>query len=200
MSDALPINTLAFRPEPGHNRPLLQEILQEELAGDKARAEELLASAREAKIETADDAAKVADLVLLIRLHERTLDSARDARKRPYAMDARTVDAAYGALIGPLARARTDSLSKMLDDWRSKNGDVPLATAIAAVGNRREINFCIEDLQVIVGWLLQTRPGEIAQAARTIIGAHLKALGVEHAAEAGIPGISVTIQSKAQVR
>lgn len=198
---ALPPNTLAGRGI-GDNKPPLSELLAEELATDKARAEELLTAAREARIESAADAGKVADLLVLLHEHERAVDRARDDRKRPHLTDCRVIDAAFGAIIAPLARARTGpgSLSEMLTEWRSEHGETPLATSIAAVGSRREIKFCIEDIPATLGWLIQHRGGEITQAARTIIGTHLRSLGVDAASDADIPGVSVTIQTRTQVR
>lgn len=199
MNDALPINTLARR---GHNSaaaPLI-EVLDEELEPARRRAADLLGAARDAKIADDTDAGKVADLIALIRDHERGVGRVREARKQPFLADCRVIDRAFGSILEPLARARTDTLSPMLDEWRREHADKPIATAVASVGSRREISFCIEDLPAAVGWLLQSRPGEIAQAARTIIGAALRSRGVNAAPEASIPGVRVEIVTRTQVR
>lgn len=200
MND-LPINTLAGRGI-GDNRPPLAEVLAEELAADRARADELLAAARKARIENAADAGKVADLIALVRDQERSLDRAREARKRPLLTQQRIIEAAYGTVIGPLARARTDTLAPMLTGWQLEHADTPLATSVAAVGTRREIEFLIEDLPAVVGWLLQNKPGDIAQCARTILGNVVRSCGVDAAerGEVNIPGVSVSVVSKVQVR
>lgn len=199
MNDiALPINTLAGRGI-GDNRPPLAEVLAEEQHIYRERADELLASAKSAQITNETEAGKVADLIALLRAWERTIEKARDERKEPYKTAVRTVDTSYGSIVRPLASAR-ESLSNMLTAWQQENGAIPLTASIAGVGTRREIAFCIDDLPSAIGWLLQNRPGEIAQAARTIIGATLRSIGVGHAAEAAIPGVVVTIQSKTQVR
>ena len=123
----LAVNTLADRAPPGigHNAPPLAEQLAEEIAADKARADELIAVAETARIANDADAEKVTTLVALIRGHEKKLDGDRDARKRPFLESCRVVDAAYGAVIRPLAlvRAGTDGrggLGAMLTAWQRK--------------------------------------------------------------------------------
>lgn len=201
MNDVLPINSLAGR---GHNSGAipLAEILAEELATSKARADELLAAAREARIESAADAGKVADLILLLRDMERAADRARDERKRPLLHDQRIIEAAYGAVIGPLARARVDTLAPMLDAWRKDHPDDAPAAALASVGSRREITFCVEDLPAAIGWLLNNHAGSLAQAARTILGTVIRGAGVDtiERGEVSIPGVSISIAVKTHVR
>lgn len=203
MNDILPINSLAGR---GHNSGTapLAEILAEELATARSRADDLLAAAREARIESAADAGKVADLIAIIKDQERSVDRARDERKRPYLADCRIVDAAYGAIVGSLSRARTGpgSLSERLAAWHQAHPDAALHPSIAAVGSRREIAFCIEDLPAAIGWLLNNRPGDIAQAARTILGSAIRSRGVDavERGEVQVPGVSIRVESKTQVR
>jgi hypothetical protein len=201
MNDMMPINTLA---RPGHNSGSapLAEVLSEELSADRERAAELLASAGQARIESATDAGKVADLIALIRDAEKALDRDRDIRKRPLLRDQRIIEAAYGQLIGPLCRARTDTLAPMLTVWQQAHGDETLPTSIAAVGSRRTPEWVIEDLPAVVGWLLIEHGGPLAQAARTIIGSAIRAAGID-AVERGdvvIPGVSISIAVKTQVR
>lgn len=199
MSDTLPVNTLAGR---GHNSGTapLAEVLAEELDGDKARADELIEAASTAQIKTSGDAAAVTDLIALIRDHERAIDRAREVRKRPFLYRCRVIDTVFGGVTGPLARARLDTLSPMLTEWQKAHADKPIATSIASVGSRREITFCIEDLPAAVGWLMRERPGEMAQAARTILGTVLRSIGVDMAADTNIPGVRVEVVTKAQVR
>lgn len=199
MTVVLPINTLAGRVEPGHNRPPLAELLAEELAGDKARAAQLIEAASTARIETQADAEKVADLIAMIRASAKAIDRIREERKRPLLDDSRLIDATCGAIAGPLERARA-SLKAMLDEWLPAHAAGDMRPAVAQIGARREISFVIDDLPAAVNWLVLHRGGEIAQAARTIIGKELRSRGVEHAANAGIPGVTVTITTAAQVR
>lgn len=131
MNDVAPINTLAQRaPTAGHNSGAapLAELLADEMAGDKARADELVAAAESSRIASDDDAAKVTILVGMIRAHEKTLDQAREARKRPFLESGRIVDATYGAAIRPLTLARAGAdgrggLTGMLTQWQKKRED-----------------------------------------------------------------------------
>jgi hypothetical protein len=203
MTNILPINTLAGRGIGDNSAAVpLAEVLRDELATDKARADELLAAAREARIETEADAGKVADLVLLLRDHERAVDRARETRKRPYLADCRIIDAAFGAVTGPLARARTGpgSLSEMLTAWRREHADAAPVATIASIGSRKEISFVIDDLPATIEWLLRNRGNELAQAARTILSAALRSAGVNGAPHLDIPGVRVEIATRAQVR
>lgn len=246
----------------------LAEILADEIATDKARADELVAAARSALIANDDDAAKVATLIGLIRAHEKTLDQARAARKQPFLESGRLVDGAYNAVLGPLTQARGGAdgrggLGAILTAWERKREDEarrerwyleaeqrakedeaeraraaaeaaraggagavsaeldaiqleeeaarlarqaqtlrpePIRTPVGAVNMRREIAFEVADLRSALGWLVRNRVGEIGQAARTIIGAHLRSMGVDAAGTADIPGVTVTITNRAQVR
>jgi hypothetical protein len=201
MSDTLPINTNA-RPGTGDNNPPLWEILTEELAADRARADEFLAEANYARIENAADAGKIADLIVLISDQEKALDQSRNARKKPLLHDQRIIEAAFGAVIGPLARARTDKLQPLFDRWCAEHPDEPLAPSIAAVGSRRTIDWVIEDLPVVIGWLLIEHPGPLIQACRTIVSSLVRSAGVDavERGEIAIPGISISVMTKTQIR
>lgn len=126
MNDIGPINTLAGRGIGDNSAAVpLAELLAEEMAIDKARAAELVAAAEKAQIANDGDATKVVTLIGLIRAHEKTLDQAREARKRPFLDDCRAVDAAYGAAIRPLVLARAGAdgkggLGAMLTTWQRK--------------------------------------------------------------------------------
>lgn len=269
MNDASPINTLAGRGIGDNSGAApLSEILTEELATDKARTDALIEAAQSSRIASDDDAAKVTTLIALMRNHEKALDQAREARKRPFLESCRVVDAAYGAAIRPLVLARAGAdgksgLGGMLTTWQRRREDEarkereliqaeqrrqaeeaerarqaaedakaqgagsvaaeldairaqeeadrlarqaetirpePIRTAVGAVNMRREIAFEIADVRKALGWLVKNRTSEIGQAARTIIGSHLRSMGVEAAASADIPGVAVTITSRAQVR
>lgn len=181
--------------------PLAQQIA-EELAEQRARADELLTEARAARVETAHDAGKVADLILLMRAEERALEIMRDKRKQPIQLDIRVIDAAYGVLIGPLARARTgpESLTERLEGWQRAHPDEAPVSSIAAVGARRAPVFVIEDIPAVIAWLVDNRPGELLQAARTIVGTVIRQAGVQAAADLCIPGVAITVETRAQVR
>lgn len=203
MDDILPLNSLAGRGIGDNSAAVpLAEVLSEELAADRERADELLAAAREAWIETAADAGKVADLIVLVSDMEKALDHDRNVRKKPLLNDQRVIEAAFGAVIGPLARARTDKLQPLFDKWCSDHPDETIATTIASIGSRRTIDWVIEDLPAVIEWLLNEHPGPVVQACRTIIGSVVRSAGVD-AVERGnivIPGVTVAINSKTQVR
>ena len=203
MNDALLVNTLAGRGiGDNSDRAPLAEVLEEELAADGARAEELLAAAREARIETAADAGKVADLMVLIAYRETEIDRNRTMRKAPLLRDQRAIEAAYAAITGPLERARIDTLSAMLSKWRAAHPEEHIPTSIATISARREPVCCIEDLPAAVDWLLSNHPGSVAQAARTMLGAIIRAAGVDaiDRGDVQIPGVSITTTSKIKVR
>jgi hypothetical protein len=203
MNDVLtmPPNTLAGRGI-GDNRPPLAEVPRRRACRRQTRAHELLESALNARIENAADAGKVADLIVFLRDTEQSLDRARDARKKPLLRDQRIIETAYGALIGPLARARLDILAPMHAAWVKEHPGEQSFASVAAVGSRREISFVIEDLPMLLDWLLKHHGGAVGQAARTILGGELRHAGVD-AIERGnvkIPGVSISIVSKTQVR
>lgn len=210
MNDVAPINTLADRvPGIGHNNPPLVEQLAEEMAIVRARAEELLEVAREAQITNDDEAGKVATLIALIRDHETSVDRARRDRKQPFLDASRIIDATYGAVIRPLCLARSGEngkggLSGILTAWQQQcdqegSGD-PVRSQVASVGKKREVEFEITDLGKALRWLAKNRTGEIGQAARTIIGTHIRSMGVEAAPSANIPGVNIKITIHATVR
>lgn len=80
----------------------------------------------------------------------------------------------------------------------------PIRSHLGTVGQRREIGFGITDLGKCVRWMSAgSNPlrSHLEQAVRTILGKHLRGLGVA-AVEAGveIPGISTAVVTQAQVR
>jgi hypothetical protein len=96
------------------------------------------------------------------------------------------------------AEEAADRLKRQADAVRPE----PIRSHLGTVGRRREIEFTITDLRKALGWVLRgTLKAQIEQAARTIIGKHLRSLGVE-AVDRGveIPGVSVTVEKVAQVR
>ena len=198
MSDLAPERGIG---DNSHNVPLV-EIIVSELADDKKRADELLTQAVAARLETPGDAGKVADLIVMLRVLERRLESRRDARKQSYLADMRIIDATFAALITPLSKARTGegSLTEKLEAWRKANPDiVPLAT-FATVGSRRKSGMQIVDLEATVGWLLENRREQLLQAARSIIGPIVRHDGVDAANPIAIPGVRREVETRAQVR
>lgn len=260
----------------GHNRPVLAEVLEEELSADRERAQQLLETAGHAAIADDDDAAKTGELIVLIKAHEKHLDAARETRKRPFLEDSRIVDRTFGALIDRLVIARlgpdrkTGGLNALLTAWERRRQEAaqlererlyaeerrkreeaeamilaaakaardgepgavlaelgavealtaadrlqarvaatvpqPIRTSMASVGSRREIEFEIADLSKALRWLVKTYENPLRQAARTIIGTHLRSQGVaaieraQHGERELIPGVEVRLAARAQVR
>ena len=184
-----------------HNVPL-REILVSELADEKKRADELLMQAGAARLETPGDAGKVGDLILMLRVLERRLESRRDARKQSYLADMRVIDATFAAMITPLSKARTGegSLTEKLEAWRKENPDILPLTTIATVGSRRRPTFFVNDLKPTVDWLVEHHPDAMLQAARTIIGPILRQAGVARVKQTDIPGVRVEVENHAAVR
>jgi len=184
-----------------HNISLV-EMLVSELADEQKRADELLLQAGAARLETPGDAGKVADLILMLRVLERRLESRRDARKQSYLADMRIIDATFAAMITPLSKARTGegSLTERLEAWRKENPDILPLTTIASVGSRRKSGLEIDDLEATVAWLLEHRREQLMQAARTIIGPIVRHDGVDAKNPIAIPGVRREIETRAQVR
>jgi len=171
MNDIAPFNTLA-----GHNSAgiPLAELLADEIASDKARADEMIASATAAKIATHDDAGKVATLVGLIRNHERKLDQDREAKKRPYLDGGRTVDNAYSAVIRPLAQIR-ETLTGMLTRWQRQCDAAAQREASRIEAERRQQAEAAERARLAA---------EEARGTGSSIAAELAAIAAQERAEA----------------
>ena len=77
----------------------------------------------------------------------------------------------------------------------------PIRAPLAQVNSRREIEFKLTDSRKALGWLLKNRRTAIEQAARTILGAHLRSIGVDALERDGadIPGIEVSIRREAAI-
>ncbi|HEX5320604.1 MAG TPA: hypothetical protein VFW46_15680, partial [Stellaceae bacterium] len=112
----------------GHNMPPLADVVAEEIAAERRRADELVQAAADSRIENDDDAGKVATLIRMMRDHEKALDRAREERKRPFLESGRIVDAVFGAVLRPLVVARGGAdgrggLGGMLTAWERKRED-----------------------------------------------------------------------------
>jgi hypothetical protein len=80
----------------------------------------------------------------------------------------------------------------------------PIRSHLGSVGLRREIVFGVNDLTAAVRWMAgKQNPlrSQLEQAVRTILGKHLRGLGVD-AIDAGvnIPGVNTAVATQAQVR
>lgn len=78
----------------------------------------------------------------------------------------------------------------------------PVRAQLGSLGERRQIAFDITDLRKLLGWMLkQPMKGNVEQAARTIMGAYLRQLGVDSVAKGvEIPGLNAWIDTGVQIR
>lgn len=78
----------------------------------------------------------------------------------------------------------------------------PVRANLGTVGSARQIAFTVTDIRKAVAWILRsTLKGQLEEAVKTIVGRHLRALGVaqvEHGID--LPGVEAKIERVAQVR
>ena len=89
-------------------------------------------------------------------------------------------------------RERADQAQVRADAVRA----VPIRSHLGQVSRRREINFAVTDLPATCTWLIsqEGHRNNIEQAVRTIIGAHLRAIGIDAVARGvNIPGITASV-------
>ena len=127
------------------------------------------------------------------RQREEEAERAREAAEAAKANGGSGIAAELAAIR---AQEEADALGRRAETVRPD----AIRTAAGSVAMRREITFHIADEKKAVAWLYKHRRSELMQAARTIIGAHLRSMGVDAAQTADIPGVEVTIESKASVR
>jgi pyruvate/2-oxoglutarate dehydrogenase complex dihydrolipoamide acyltransferase (E2) component len=112
-------------PGRGHNRPPLNEAIEEELAGSRARADQLLAVASRSVIVDEESAGKVVDLTRQLKELHDELDAGRLRKTKPYRDAQKMVNDHYHALQLKLTTAiggtsGRDGLSRMLTQWDDK--------------------------------------------------------------------------------
>lgn len=111
---------------PTNHPPLVDQLAIEtdELA---QRARDLVAQADKAVCTNRDDAEKCTLLAGLIKTHLKEVDEKREARKRPFLEDGRTVDAHFNGIAGTLATVDPKKrliggplfkLMNLIDDYR----------------------------------------------------------------------------------
>jgi len=87
----------------GGNLPPLAELLSTETADLDKRAADLVAGAGRAAVTDRESAEKATLLAGMIKTHLADIDTAREARKRPFLEAGRTVDAHFNGIAGKLA-------------------------------------------------------------------------------------------------
>ena len=127
------------------------------------------------------------------RLREAEADHARAVAEAAKATGSGSIAAELDAIR---ATEEADRLARQAESVRPEQ----IRTAAGSVAMRREINFAIVDEKKTIAWLYKNRRHEMLQAARTILGATLRGMGVDGAQHADIPGVQVSIESKATVR
>ena len=132
-------------PGRGHNRPPLEEMLDDELRPLRARTDELVELAETAVIPDGDDnaAAKVSDLIQLIKATEEEADQSRLARNKPYRDGQKLINDLFGRITLQLAMARggstgRDGLVGMLTAHDDKRKAKIEAERQAALAEQRE--------------------------------------------------------------
>lgn len=114
----------------GGNFPPLAEQLRDELATPTLKRDELIKLAGESIIIDDESAGKVTNLSQIMRDFEEELDRARNDRLAPLNDAIRVINAAYGAIRAPVARARlgddatkSPGLKGMIAAWKKKCDD-----------------------------------------------------------------------------
>lgn len=96
----------------GGNNPPLSEVLADETAELKKRADDLAAGVGRAEVNDEDTAGKATLLGGLIKKHLTIVETEREERKRPFLENGRVVDAHYGNIA--LVLAEFDSKKKLI--------------------------------------------------------------------------------------
>lgn len=109
----------------GGNDPPLEEVLAEETAGLKERADDLVSAARDrATVTSGDDAGRATLLLAMMREHESAIDAARRARKAPFLISGRVIDRFFGQLAMPLAGACSELHARLDAYMRQKEAEI----------------------------------------------------------------------------
>lgn len=153
----------ARAPGIGHNRPPLAEALDDELAPMAARALELIDLAKTSVIIDDDSAAKVTDLVTMLRTLERDIETARDKRVRPFLDAQRLVNSTFGSIAQSLVLTR-----------QGENGKGGLRGILTAWDDKREAEAEAERAKLRAEAEQREREAAAARAA----AAEAKAKGV----------------------
>lgn len=86
----------------GDNNPPLSELLVDETANLKQRADDLVAGAGRCVVTDEDTAKRATQIAGMMKDHAVRIEAAREERKRPFLEGGRTVDAHFAALKAPL--------------------------------------------------------------------------------------------------
>lgn len=123
-----------------------------------------------------------------------------EAREKAAAAAREAAEKVGGKVSAELTALREQDEAERLTRRAEAIRPEPIRTHLGAVNRRREIRFSVDNLRLLLGWIIK-QPGlknSIEQAARTTIGQHLKAIGVD-GVERGvaIPGLTVSVEKGA---
>lgn len=126
---------------------------------------------------------------------------AEAARRRAEEAQAAGENSVAAQLEALKAQEEADLAARRAEAIRAE----PIRAQLGQVARRREVTFAIDDLRKVLGWILKQTGGAAAaeQFARTWLGKHLRAVGVEAVdrGDAQIPGVTLTVQQgQANVR
>ena len=133
------------------------------------------------------------------------LQAEQRAREEAAAAARRTADekkaGGTGTISDELEAAAAQDAADLAATRAGAVRPAPIRAPLAQVNSRREIEFKLTDSRKALGWLLKNRRTAIEQAARTILGAHLRSIGVDALERDGadIPGIEVSIRREAAI-
>ena len=95
----------------------LAEVLADETATLRSRAEDLVAAAGRATVTDEDTSGRATALAATLADHAKTIEAEREARKKPHLEAGRIIDGHFAALKQPLEAARKTVLG-MIDAYR----------------------------------------------------------------------------------
>lgn len=128
----------------GHNRPPLDEAIDDELKGFREQQAALLGVAATAVIIDDLSAEKVVDLIAQMQALERLVGEWHDKRKAPYLAASRLIDTSANAVAHPLVIARQGTpgapggLRRMLTVWEDRKAADAEAARQKALAEQRE--------------------------------------------------------------
>lgn len=161
----------------GHNAPPLADIIAEETKPLRERADALITSVNNSKIDSPESAAQVATLGNMLRDHREAVETARKAAAKPYDDGKALVQSAYArGILDPLDAAMA-ACRKMLDAWRDH------LSALAAAEQRKRDAEAAEARRVAEEAEKARRDAEAAGDAGAAIKAEMEALQAAERAE-----------------
>lgn len=149
----------------------------------------------------------------MLTAYEHRREEAARAERERYEAEARRLAEeaeaarrrADGSLASGMEALQAEEAAALAERRAAAIRPEPIRSHLGQVGQRREIGFSLTDLAAAVRWMAgKQNPlrSHLEQAARTILGKHLRSLGVDAIESGGIqiPGVKTFIATQAQVR